>query len=100
MTFFDYLDRHFSNLTVEIKDNYNNWKKGQLNACHYLIDCQRSWVKWITIPGLVIGFWLTKLGLKQLPEDKMFKLKEEMKAKYAEEQKKQQERLLVVPPAQ
>ena len=99
MTFFEYLDRRFTNLTVELKDNYDNWKKGQQNAAHYLIDTQRTWVKWISIPGLIISFWLTKFKLMKLPDDKMAKLKEELKAQAAAEVKKQQDRLAVVPPA-
>lgn len=91
MTFFDYLDRLFTNMTVDLKDNYNNKIKGQQNAVHWLIENQRSFFKWFSIPGLIFGFFMTKLGFRSMPEDKMAALKQEML------KKQQEQKLMAVP---
>lgn len=80
MKMFDYLDRLFTNLTVDLKDDYDQFNKAEQNAIHTILEIERSFYKWILIPRLLIQCVLVKMGLLAVPEDKMAQLKAQWKA--------------------
>lgn len=80
MSLFDYLDRCFTNLTVDLKDDYDQGMKAEQNAIHSILEIERTIYKYLAIPRLLIQYVLVKLGVKPIPEDKMAALKAKWKA--------------------
>lgn len=72
MTLFTYLDNRFKALSLELQKDYTIAKEAELKAAYELIQIQRSFFKWLTMPILFVKYILINLGILNPPKDLVF----------------------------
>lgn len=56
MTLFQYLDSRFKDLSVDIQKDFSIVKDGEIKAVYAIIQWQRSFFKWASIPLILIRY--------------------------------------------
>lgn len=78
MKLFDYLDIRFKIISLEKQKKFSTFKDGQLNAIRAILGFQRFIGKIVSIPTLIIQFYLTKLSILDMPVDPLKQTNEEI----------------------
>lgn len=69
MKLFDFLDKEYRNLTLDLQQEYNIVTSARSMAAQRLVSIYRTLLVWIHYPILLVVFILTKLKLKaELPD--------------------------------
>lgn len=67
MTLFTYLDYRYRTLSLELQTDYSIPKEAELKAAYSLIQTQRSFFKYLTIPVLFIKYIFINLHILKEP---------------------------------
>lgn len=75
MTLYQYCDLKFQNVSFDLQKNFSIKKEGQTKALLFILNSQRIFFKWISVPMFICLYFITKLGLLSLPPNRLEELK-------------------------
>lgn len=79
MTIYQYCDRKFQNLSIELQTNFSIAKEAQTKSLLFILSAQRFFYKWISVPRFLFCYFLTAIGIFELPPDRLAEFKEQKK---------------------
>lgn len=80
MTFFEFMDIKYQEVSIKLGNNYSLFSDGRAKAIHALIGASRIASKWLHFPILISEFIIMKIGLKAPPVSPLAAEKEAAKA--------------------